>query len=231
MKWTKATIDTTVEAVDFICIMLDEMGVEGIEIEDNVDLKQTLFSQMLQAASENEDFAIYEDLDMDTTYTINIIARNSSTNEYIGAVTKKIKTNAPYAPDVSSFDKDTTYYVMYDDEGNETERISIKETPPSNWYDYSAQKWANIVTTSDGTETYFVWIPRYEYKILSDRTVLSTANRRIDVNFITTDIINNNCTAGYKVPEAFWWDNNGDDIQDEGEQLKGYWISKYQIST
>lgn len=33
-------------------------------IEDNVDLKQTLFSQMLQAASENEDFAIYEDLDI-----------------------------------------------------------------------------------------------------------------------------------------------------------------------
>ena len=24
MKWTKATIDTTTEAVDFICIMLDE---------------------------------------------------------------------------------------------------------------------------------------------------------------------------------------------------------------
>lgn len=38
MKWTKATIDTTVEAIDFICIMLDEKGVEGIEIEDNVGL-------------------------------------------------------------------------------------------------------------------------------------------------------------------------------------------------
>lgn len=33
-------------------------------IEDDVDLKQALFSRMLQAASESEDFAIYDDLDL-----------------------------------------------------------------------------------------------------------------------------------------------------------------------
>ena len=46
MKWTKATIDTTIEAVDFICIMLDEKGVEGIEIEDNVGLTEEEIAQM-----------------------------------------------------------------------------------------------------------------------------------------------------------------------------------------
>lgn len=46
MKWTKATIETTVEAIDFICIMLDEKGVEGIEIEDNVGLTPEEISQM-----------------------------------------------------------------------------------------------------------------------------------------------------------------------------------------
>lgn len=46
MKWTKATIDTTTEAVDFICIMLDEKGVEGIEIEDNVGLTEEEIAQM-----------------------------------------------------------------------------------------------------------------------------------------------------------------------------------------
>ena len=33
-------------------------------IEDDEDLKQTLFSQMLQAASESEDLTIYNDLDL-----------------------------------------------------------------------------------------------------------------------------------------------------------------------
>lgn len=181
-----------------------------------------------EGTSSTENY-VYEGLNSNTTYTINIIARNSDTNEYIGAVTKKITTNEPYAPDISSFDKETTYYVIYDGD-NET-RISIKENTPSNWYDYSNQKWANIVTTANGTETYFVWIPRYEYKILSDRTNLSTTNRRIDVNFITTNITNSNCTTGYKVPEAFWWDNDGDGEADEGEQLTGYWISKYQLGS
>ena len=41
MKWKKYTIDTTTEAVDFISSMLDEQGIEGIEIEDNVPLTQS----------------------------------------------------------------------------------------------------------------------------------------------------------------------------------------------
>lgn len=171
---------------------------------------------------------VYEGLEENKTYIVNIIARNKNTNEYIGAVTKKIKTIAPYAPDVSSFDKNTTYYVVYN--GNNETRVSINNDPPSNWYDYSNQQWANIVTTANNTETYFVWIPRYEYKILTDRPNLSTANRRIDVNFITTDINNSNCTPGYAVPEAFWWDNNSNGIETSEERLKGYWMSKYQLS-
>ena len=51
MKWTKATIDTTVEAIDFICIMLDEKGVEGIEIEDNVGLTPKEIATMYKEPS------------------------------------------------------------------------------------------------------------------------------------------------------------------------------------
>ena len=69
-----------------------------------------------------------------------------------------------------------------------------------------------------------MWIPRYEYQILGDRDNMSTQNRRIDVSFITTDITNDNCTPNYQVPEAFTWGDNGE------IQLKGYWISKYQLS-
>lgn len=40
MKWNRFTIDTTTEAVDLISCMLDEVGIEGIEIEDNVPLTE-----------------------------------------------------------------------------------------------------------------------------------------------------------------------------------------------
>lgn len=40
MRWNKYSIDTTTEAVDLISCMLADLGVEGIEIEDNVQLTQ-----------------------------------------------------------------------------------------------------------------------------------------------------------------------------------------------
>ncbi len=40
MVWTKLTIDTTVEAVDILSAFLDDLGVEGIMIEDNVPLTE-----------------------------------------------------------------------------------------------------------------------------------------------------------------------------------------------
>ncbi len=40
MKWNKYTIETTTEAVDFLSVMLDELGIEGIEIEDQVPLTE-----------------------------------------------------------------------------------------------------------------------------------------------------------------------------------------------
>lgn len=40
MKWNKFTIKTTTEAEDYLSAMLDDIGVEGIEIEDNVPLSK-----------------------------------------------------------------------------------------------------------------------------------------------------------------------------------------------
>ncbi len=41
MKWKKFTIDTTTAATDLISAMLDELGIEGVEIEDHVPLTET----------------------------------------------------------------------------------------------------------------------------------------------------------------------------------------------
>lgn len=40
MKWRKFTIQTRCEAVDLVSSMLDDLGIEGIEIEDNVPLTE-----------------------------------------------------------------------------------------------------------------------------------------------------------------------------------------------
>lgn len=46
MKWIKLTLDTRTEAVDIISSMLSDLGIEGIEIEDNVELTEQEKEQM-----------------------------------------------------------------------------------------------------------------------------------------------------------------------------------------
>lgn len=46
MKWTQYTLTTTTEAVDIISYMFDEIGIEGIEIEDKVPLSEADKKQM-----------------------------------------------------------------------------------------------------------------------------------------------------------------------------------------
>ena len=40
MQWKKFTLTTTTEAVDLVSSMFDEIGIEGIEIEDNIPLTE-----------------------------------------------------------------------------------------------------------------------------------------------------------------------------------------------
>ena len=130
---------------------------------------------------------------------------------------------------LTGFKEDRTYYVSYDESGNNmTVGEKIKQdgsNAPNDWYDYSTRKWANIVVT-DGTVTngkitgatttsYFVWIPRYQY-------ALDTVNQRTNVKLISGT--GTETEAGYQIPEAFIWGDNNE------VQLPGYWMSKYQIS-
>lgn len=41
MKWKKFTLKTTTEAVDYLSSMFDEIGIQGIEIEDNIPLTES----------------------------------------------------------------------------------------------------------------------------------------------------------------------------------------------
>ena len=56
----------------------------------------------------------------------------------------------------------------------------------SNWYDYTSSKWANTVT-EDGS--YWVWIPRFAYKITYADSSNKSSGGTIDIKFLlgTTD--------------------------------------------
>lgn len=58
MKWIRFTLDTHTDAVDMLSYMLDEIGVEGIEIEDHVPLsdadKEKMFVDILPDPEEND---------------------------------------------------------------------------------------------------------------------------------------------------------------------------------
>lgn len=58
MKWTKVEIKTVNEAVDLIYVMLDDLGIEGIQIEDNVPItqeeKEAMFIDFLPELPEDD---------------------------------------------------------------------------------------------------------------------------------------------------------------------------------
>ncbi|HKM00136.1 MAG TPA: 50S ribosomal protein L11 methyltransferase [Mobilitalea sp.] len=62
MKWTKFTLDTTTDAVDLISDMLNDLGIEGIEVSDKVPIteeeKKRLFIDFLPELGEDDGLAV-----------------------------------------------------------------------------------------------------------------------------------------------------------------------------
>ncbi len=72
MKWTRVTVETTTEATDMLSYLLDEYGVEGIEIEDKIPLseadKQAMYIDILSELPPDDGIAYiscYVDEQMD----------------------------------------------------------------------------------------------------------------------------------------------------------------------
>lgn len=72
MKWTKFTLETTTEAEDLVSDMLCEIGIEGVEISDNVPIteeeKKKMYVDILPELKEDDGTAVitfYLDLEED----------------------------------------------------------------------------------------------------------------------------------------------------------------------
>ena len=105
----------------------------------------------------------------------------------------------------------------------------------SEWYNYlqtnsngknidiKLNRWANAKSKEDGS--YFVWIPRFEYKIEKEHVKNA---KNIDINFISTS--QTTPSDGYKIHPAF---TNGNGNYDKGQwdkEISGFWIAKYEMS-
>lgn len=195
-------------------------GITGSGVTSGLTYNYYINGERKGSTTNASDTFEYTGLQANTMYTIHIEVRNTDTGAYVGSVTKQVKTQEANAPDLSGFNPDVTYYVLYDNEGNETigDKITTNgSNMPNNWYDYSERKWANIVVKTDDTTTYYTWTPRYEFKI-TDAQYAQPAQGRIDVNFIQGT--STNTTAGYQIPEAFTFN---------GQELTGYWVTKYTV--
>ena len=78
MKWNKYTIETTTAAEDFVSSMLSDLGVEGVEIEDNIQLTQDdtakMFIDFLPELPPDNGVgkvSFYLDCDVDNTELLN----------------------------------------------------------------------------------------------------------------------------------------------------------------
>ena len=130
----------------------------------------------------------------------------------------------------------------------------------NNWYDYGNQKWANaVMVTSTKRDTYmnanagtvvpetvilayYVWIPRYKYKLFNATYASGKASQLIEVTFENGTSTTGNVTCTYSTYGAETCQNkaNGNwythpaftmiNASGNKTELKGIWVAKFEIS-
>ena len=107
------------------------------------------------------------------------------------------------------------------------------------WYNYSADvaEWANAVVLSSGVEKnvgdsisedeidlWFVWVPRYEYKLPEESIGTIETPNAIDINFISSSVTEP--TEGYSFHPGFAWDSDWSNGISEWKD--GIWVGKFE---
>ena len=125
----------------------------------------------------------------------------------------------------------------------------------NNWYDYGNQKWANaVMVTSTKRDTYmnanagtaipendilayFVWIPRYKYKLFNATYASNTTAQLIDVVFENGTSTTGTVTCSYSAVGAETCTNktNGNYYTHPAftfgdTELKGIWVGKFETT-
>ncbi len=146
MVWTKLTIDTTTEAVDIISAFLDDLGVEGIMIEDNVPLtdeeKEAMYVD-IPLMSEDDGTAkvscfIDDSFDIDTLKA-DIVEELTRLEEFLPVGTKNITlANTEDKDWINNWKEFFKPFRLYDN-------IVIKPT----WEEYEAESPDDMIVEID----------------------------------------------------------------------------------
>ena len=195
----------------------------------------------------------------DVTYELRAWLKEGAPNEEIGKhYHGKLTTNGnavytkdtiPNAPVLA----EGMIPIAYD--GTNWVKANTKNTN-FNWYDYSNKMWANaVMVTSDKRDTYmnanngtvipeddilayYVWIPRYRYKLFNVDFTSGTSPQVIDVEFVygtsrqndeTTcqvsdtgeETCQNKANGNWYTHPAFTFGN---------QELKGIWVGKFETT-
>lgn len=114
----------------------------------------------------------------------------------------------------------------------------------STWYDYSNKIWANAV---DSNSNYFVWIPRFAYKITyySDSTYTNKIGYSDSRGILVIDKNNKNVltriahnssglqeTGNHYIVEPTFMNDATNSYRNGGwsSNIKGFWVAKYEMS-
>ncbi len=125
-------------------------------------------------------------------------------------------------PNLSYLPAQTVKAVVWNNNNEESELSLLEARLDKTWYNYSAKKWANIYTNNNGNKAYWVWIPRYAYKINNPHT--QTAEK-IEIKFLngtSNEAADGSSIDGYIVHPAFSFG---------GKELSGIWVAKYEASS
>jgi uncharacterized protein YpmB len=126
-------------------------------------------------------------------------------------------------PDLSGLLSASTTAISWNASNVESSISLSTANTSTSWYDYGSKKWANIKTSNNGNDAYWVWIPRYAYKITNSHTATA---EQINIIFLSgtsnTPVDGSSLPSGYIVHPAFSFG---------GTELSGIWVAKYEASS
>ena len=127
--------------------------------------------------------------------------------------------------------------------------VTTISSDDESWYDYENKKWANVVLVNSSSRSnyqntsgvtvnssdilaYYVWIPRYKYRVWTTSKSSKGKEQEIDIAFEPRTASYSVATAvgQYQTHPAFWWDNDDDGVVDSDELTSGFWVGKFETT-
>ena len=213
-------------------------SIEGIDEANNKAPTYITFSV--------KDLSINEKLGVGESKTFKVIVSYNMAATEIPEGSKQLTLTLNYSQDtgaelpdvVGTFEepviKDGLIPVMYDASGN-----TIKADTDGYWYNYEAKEWANAVAVTqasratyqsaeagtpineDDVLAYYVWIPRYRYKLWNVDGVSDEQEIEIEFETTSTTKVEGTQNGEWLTHPAFTFGDT---------EIPGFWFGKFEMT-